>query len=176
MKERTLVVGATGQVGSQVVKILASQRREVRALVRKPGAKVHGAPEEVEYVLGDLEDAESLQAALCDVKVVVSTANAIIPTNRKDTVSNLNHTGYETLIAASERAGVEQFVQSSVPSHPIETSISELMGKRMIEERLAASPMSTAVIRNPAFTDVWLVMVGAKEAMGDEIHRSTELE
>lgn len=173
MKDRTLVVGATGHVGSQVVKILASQGRNVRALVRRPGATVHGAPQEVEYTLGDLNDAESLASALRGVKTVVSTATALIPTNRKDSVTNLNLGGYDTLITACERAGVEQFVQASVPSHPVEAHISELSGKRAIERRLARSPMSTTVIRNPAFTDVWLVMVGAKGAMGNDPHATT---
>lgn len=172
-KELVLVVGATGQVGSQVVKILAKQGRSVRALVRKPGAVVYGAPAQVEYVLGDLNNPESLQAAVRGVGVVVSTANAIIPTNQKDKVSEINLSGYETLIAACERAGVEQFVQSSVPSHPMEFRVPELAGKRAIERRLGISPMSTAVIRNPAFTDVWLVMVGAKQAMGDDPHATT---
>lgn len=173
MKDRTLVVGATGHVGSQVVKILASQGRSVRALVRKPGVTIHGAPQEVEYALGDMNDAGSLESALRGVQTVVSTATALIPTNHKDSIASLNLGGYDTLITACERAGVEQFVQASVPSHPVETSIPELAGKRVIEQRLARSPIPTAVIRNPAFTDVWLVMVGAKQAIGSDPHATT---
>ena len=49
----------------------------------------------------------------------------------------------------------------------------ELSGKRAIERRLAESPIASAVIRNPAFTDVWLVMVGAKQAANDDPHATT---
>lgn len=172
-QDLTLVVGATGHVGSQVVKILAEKGKPVRALVRKAGATVHGAPESVQYVQGDITDGSSLDAALKGVTSVVSTANAIIPTHKKDSVLDINLGGYETLIAACERAGVEQFVQSSVPVHSLERHVPELAGKRAIERRLNGSPIATAVIRNPAFADVWLVMAGAKQAAGDDPHATT---
>ncbi len=56
-----LVVGATGNVGSEVVRGLLAAGEEVRALTRHPGeAKL---PAGVEVARGDLEDPESLAAA-----------------------------------------------------------------------------------------------------------------
>lgn len=81
----TLVVGATGHVGSQVVKLLAEKGMPVRALVRKPDARVHGAPESVQYVRGDITDAASLDTALKGVKVAVSTAMPSSPVKRATT-------------------------------------------------------------------------------------------
>ncbi|MFF8291402.1 NAD(P)H-binding protein [Streptomyces sp. NPDC016309] len=60
--ETTLVTGATGTVGRQVVAELLRRGRPVRALTRDP-AKA-GLPEGVEVVRGDLTDPGTLTAAL----------------------------------------------------------------------------------------------------------------
>ena len=170
MNDEVLVVGATGQVGSQVVKILAGQGRPVRAMVRSAGSVIHGAPPSVRYVLGDLNHPESLDKAIAGVDVVVSTANAVIPRSRKDNIREMSGAGYEALIRAAERHEIRRFVQSSVPTHKMEDRVPELRGKRAIETRLEASPISHAIIRNPAFTDIWIVMSGARQAIGEDPH------
>ena len=170
---KILVVGATGHVGSQVVKILAEKGHDIRALVRRESDTVHGAPNSVEYVLGDLRDKRSLEKALKDIDAVVSTANTIIPVGKNYSVKALNDKGYENLISAAEAAGVKQIVQSSVPKHIIESKVPELNGKRAIEARLERSPIAHSIIRNPAFLDVWLVMCGVKQLMGPDPHATT---
>ncbi len=49
----------------------------------------------------------------------------------------------------------------------------ELVGKRAIEERLAASPMQSVIIRNAGFMDVCLVMGGFKQAADRSAHATT---
>ena len=65
---RVLVAGATGHVGSKVVKILLDKGYFVRALVRRPSSLVLGLSESfqgtLEYAVGSLEDRASLVAAL----------------------------------------------------------------------------------------------------------------
>lgn len=169
-----LVVGATGQVGSQIVTKLAGDGRPVRALVRKSGRTVHGAPECVEYVVGDLNNPESLRHAVRGVGAVVSTANAIIPTSRKDKVRRFASSGYEALLEACEREEIERFVFASVPKPPRKflDRVPQLKASLVIEERLARSPIPTIAVRNPAFMDVWLVMTGCIQAAGTDPHRT----
>ena len=162
-----LVVGATGQVGSQVVRMLEADGRRVRALVRRPDARVHGASDALEYAVGSLEDRDSLDRALVGIDTVVSSANAIIPSGRTMSVRAMNDSGYDAFVAAAEAAGVRRWVQSSVPSHALESSVPELAGKRLVERRLADSPIVATICRNPAFTDVWLVMGGALPASAE---------
>ena len=59
--ESVLVVGATGQVGSNVVRKLVQKGKKVRALVRQEGKTIHGLDEGVEYVVGDLSNRVSLE-------------------------------------------------------------------------------------------------------------------
>ncbi len=142
-------------------------------MIRREGAKIHGAVGDLEYVLGDLADVASLRRAVTDVDFVVSSANSIIPSGKTLSVKRISDSGYEALIAAAEKAGVQQFVQSSVPKHPIESTVPELAGKRLIEQRLQSSSMASTIVRNPAFMDVWLVMAGARQAIGADPHATT---
>ncbi|MFE9244126.1 NAD(P)H-binding protein [Nocardiopsis sp. NPDC006938] len=68
MTDTTLVVGATGNVGSQVVRRLVEEGRSVRALSRDTGAA--DLPPEAEAVRGDLTDPVSVGAALRGVDTV----------------------------------------------------------------------------------------------------------
>jgi uncharacterized protein YbjT (DUF2867 family) len=65
---RTLVIGATGNIGRQVVLHLVANDQPVRALTRKP--EEAGMPPQVELVQGDLTSAESLDACLGGIDAV----------------------------------------------------------------------------------------------------------
>ncbi|MFF8831824.1 SDR family oxidoreductase [Streptomyces sp. NPDC015131] len=60
--DMTLVTGATGTVGRQIVRELLERGRAVRALTRDPARA--DLPDAVEVVRGDLTDPESLRGAL----------------------------------------------------------------------------------------------------------------
>ncbi len=170
-----LVAGATGQIGSHVIGILAAKGITVRALVRRPDDRIKGIKGEIEYTVGALEDKPSLEKALVGIDTVISSANAVIPSGKNVTVKDISERGYENFISAAEAAGVRQWVQSSVPAADARTdaSVPEIAGKRFIERRLEASPIAHTIVRNPAFTDVWLIMIGAGNAANDDPHATT---
>ena len=173
---RFLVIGATGHVGSKITGRLAEKGHDVTAMVRRPGAVIEDPYKGViDYVVGDLSDEVSIRKALVGIDVVISTANGIIPQKKGDHARSVNE-GAERLIALCEEAGVRRFVQSSVPSYPHENRVPELRGKRLIEARLASSPMQTIVVRNPAFMDVFLVMGGFGGAADRSHHATTKRE
>ncbi|WUU18438.1 NAD(P)H-binding protein [Streptomyces sp. NBC_00663] len=62
MEAMILVTGATGTIGSEVVRQLTARGEKVRALTRDPGRAV--VPDGVEVVRGDFLDQASLEAAL----------------------------------------------------------------------------------------------------------------
>ncbi len=74
---KILVVGSTGNVGSEVVKELLKRNATVRALVRKKGAAV-AKQERVEVVEGDLLDPASVEKALDGVDKLY-LLNAVVP-------------------------------------------------------------------------------------------------
>jgi uncharacterized protein YbjT (DUF2867 family) len=58
-----LITGATGTVGSEVVKRLSAEGVQVRAVTRNPGKADRIRLPQVEVVTGDFEDAESIRRA-----------------------------------------------------------------------------------------------------------------
>ncbi|AEW99651.1 aerobic azoreductase (plasmid) [Streptantibioticus cattleyicolor NRRL 8057 = DSM 46488] len=64
-----LVTGATGNVGSEAVRLLAARRHPTRALVRDPARA--SAVDGVEIAVGDFGRPDTLDAALCGVDTVV---------------------------------------------------------------------------------------------------------
>jgi len=63
-----LVTGATGTVGSEVVRALVDRSERVRALVRNPEKAAKMFADEVELARGDLSDPDSLAEAMDDVQ------------------------------------------------------------------------------------------------------------
>ncbi len=92
-----LVTGSTGNVGSELVKVLHAQGRDVRALVRGTGRAV-GFPAGVEVAVGDLDDPESIDAAVRGVDGVFHMQ------------AGLGNAQTETMIRAMRSAGVGKMV------------------------------------------------------------------
>lgn len=157
---KVLVVGATGQVGAEVVRQLSKRGTPVRALVRASSAYHHlrDLPG-VELDFGDLLRPETLPGPLDGVDAVIGTANGVAPRRRRD-FGRVETVGYPALIAAAERAGVDRFIYlSSVPMGDADLPMSR--HKRAVEDALAASTLSATVMRFGAFTDVYLALPGS---------------
>ena len=172
--KKFLVVGATGHVGSKVAIRLAENGCDVTAMVREAGATIRDPFNgRMKYVVGDLRDPASIETAVAGMDVVISSANGILPQKRGDTAASVNDGALE-LIRLCEQAGVSRFVQSSVPPYEREDRVPELRGKRLIEQRLQASPMQSVVIRNAAFMDVFIPMGGFRQAQDASLHATTK--
>jgi uncharacterized protein YbjT (DUF2867 family) len=166
-----LVVGATGQVGSLVVKRLRADGAPVRAMVRNPATAADLAATGAELAVADLARPHTLDAALDGVTAIVATANAVAPIHPGDTAAVID-AGYAALIDRAERAGVRRFVFMSVPATPLDERVPVAATKRRIEGLLDESGLSWLSLRTPPFTEVWLALVGSELPLRGE-ERST---
>jgi nucleoside-diphosphate-sugar epimerase len=110
---RAIVTGATGFLGGHLVRSLAGEGFEIRALVR-PTSKV--APElqdHAQLVEGDLRDGESLEAAMTDADIVFHCA--ALTTNRTSWQAQLetNVRGTERVLEKALKVGAERVVHIS---------------------------------------------------------------
>ncbi|MEN9934306.1 MAG: hypothetical protein RLZZ387_885 [Chloroflexota bacterium] len=107
--DRTLVTGATGFLGQNLVRALRDQGREVRALVRRPAgdpAARELAEAGVEVVHGDVLDADALRAALRDVTTVFHLAGRLLVAGVPDSAYEELHVGgTRALLLACAEAG-----------------------------------------------------------------------
>jgi uncharacterized protein YbjT (DUF2867 family) len=95
-----LVTGATGTLGSEVVKQLVAAQRRVRALVRSPAKAAFGSS--VEVVQGDLSRPETLGPAFTGVDKALVVANGVDLARLKGNA-----------FAAAKKAGVKHVVRIS---------------------------------------------------------------
>ncbi|MBI4300874.1 MAG: NAD-dependent epimerase/dehydratase family protein [Chloroflexi bacterium] len=111
---KALVTGATGFIGSNVVRELLAAGHEVRVLVR-PGAdtrNIDGLP--VETAIGDLLDIESLRRAAqgCDALFHVAALYSLWAPNAQ-VVYRANVEGTVNVLTAALEAGVQKAVYTS---------------------------------------------------------------
>ncbi|MGB3746199.1 MAG: hopanoid-associated sugar epimerase [Xanthobacteraceae bacterium] len=109
-----LVTGASGFVGSAVVRHLIKAGHQVRALVRPTSSRTNLAELRVEIVEGDLRDVESLIRAMTGIRYVfhVAADYRLWARNPQDIVRT-NVEGTRNLMTAALRAGVERIVHTS---------------------------------------------------------------
>lgn len=104
------ITGATGHLGSSLVRQLVARGDHVRALVRSPDPPaLRGV--EVEQVLGDITTGQGLDALLDGVEIfhhLAAQISIIGPMN--GLVDAVNVEGVRRVIAAARRAGVRRMV------------------------------------------------------------------
>ena len=110
----TLVTGAAGFLGSHVARQLVARGEAVRVLLRASSQNRAIADLPLEYVTGDLRDAESLDRALKGVTRVfhVAADYRLWAKDSKD-IYDSNVGGTRNILAAAKRAGVQQFIYTS---------------------------------------------------------------
>ncbi len=157
-KDVVLVVGATGRLGIEIVRLLCAHGTPVRAVVRRESS---GQTRELLARLGavpctaDLKDLRSLEAACRGVATVVSTASAVAPRSPGDSIRTVDEGGQLDLVEAARSAGTGHFVFVSFPPVPLDFSLQR--AKRAVEKRLVESRgMVASVVQPSKFSEVWL--------------------
>ena len=111
---KTLITGATGFVGSAVLRKLIDAGYSVRALVRPNSDRRNLAGLPVELCTGDLTDRASLDRALAGCAILFHVAadyRLWIPKPRE--IYEANVTGTQTIMLAAAHAGVTRIVYTS---------------------------------------------------------------
>src|SRR5437879_920895 len=111
---KALVTGGTGFIGSHVVRELLTHKIPVRCLIRAASVRSNLSGLEVEYLVGDLQDAGSLKLALkdCD-RLFHVAADYRLWSLRPEELERTNVEGTRALLAAAGDAGLKKIVYTS---------------------------------------------------------------
>lgn len=156
-----LVVGATGQLGAAVVKLLREGGEAVRVYVRTDEAARRFEALGCESYVGDITNPGLAKGPLPRVETVVATATASTPSRAGDRISTVDGQGIRNLIAAAAEAGrVRQIIYPSVSDAPGALGVPLFKIKRANERLLMESGLGYTILRLPAFMDVTFPMMG----------------
>jgi uncharacterized protein YbjT (DUF2867 family) len=150
----TLVAGATGSLGRQLVAELERRGRPVRALVRDRD-RARPIADRAEVVVGDLTDERSdLVRACSGAQTVISvagqsTASRRLPDRRG--FLEVDYQGNARLLEAAEAAGSERFLYVSVFNAARLRGLEYVDAHERFVERLRGSELETTIVRANGF-------------------------
>jgi len=114
MSGLVLVTGASGFLGSYVVRLLVTAGRPVRVLVRRPDALAPAVRSGVECVTGDVRDPAAVCRAVTGTQTVLHLAACARAWSRDPAeFTAVNVHAVEVLLEAAARAGVERLAHVS---------------------------------------------------------------
>jgi uncharacterized protein YbjT (DUF2867 family) len=152
-----LVTGATGNVGSRLVRRLAEAGAPTRAFVRRPEAAAELQELGVEVVVGAFEDAESLRQAMRGVERVY----VVSPPGVDGMVEQ-----QLAVVDAARAEGVRHVVKQSSIAADEDTEASIVAAHRRVEEAIEGSGMSWTHLRPHWFMQNELGQAGTIAAEG----------
>jgi len=109
---KVFLTGATGFVGSHLLKRLISEGHTVRVLVRDPATAGLPASPQVEAVPGDVVEGTGLDEGMKGCDAVIHLVGIIIE-SRGATFERLHHLGTRNVVEAAKRNRIGRFVQMS---------------------------------------------------------------
>jgi len=142
-----LISGATGQQGGAVARSLAGKGFKLRGLTRKPEGEAAKKLSDlgVELVRGDLDDVDSLKAALKGVWGVFGVQNTWEAGVEKEEEQGIR------LARLAREAGVAHYVYASVGSADEKTGIPHFDNKSRVEDVVRSLAFGSHFISRPVF-------------------------
>jgi NADH dehydrogenase len=155
-----LLTGATGTIGSALLRRLTAAREPVRCLVRDPRG-LGDQRVRVQIALGDLANPPSFRNALRGVDTVVHLA-ASIRDQPHASIEELNAVATLRLVRAAEHAGVRRFVFFSAMGARHHSRTRFFRAKAVAQEAVEGAALETAVF-SPSIVyapgDPWLTLL-----------------
>jgi uncharacterized protein YbjT (DUF2867 family) len=155
-----LLTGATGLVGSALLRRLVAEGEQVRCLVRDP-RRLGAQRVRVQIALGDLTDPPSFRNAMRGVRTVVHLA-ASIRDQPQGSIEELNGIATWRMVQAAERAGVERFVFFSALDASTHHRARFFRAKALAEQAVEAAALQSVVFA-PSIVyapgDPWLTLL-----------------
>jgi uncharacterized protein YbjT (DUF2867 family) len=154
--KKVIVAGATGMLGSQIVKELLELGAEVTAMVRASSNRTTLTEMGVKnFVVGDMMDAASLRQALSPAHgfdVIVASA-AGYTRRKKGDGPTTDTVGYQNLVDAAKAARIPRFVLISILESDKARSVPHFYNKFLIEKYLKEKGQPYIALRPGAFLD-----------------------
>ena len=165
--KKVLLIGATGQLGNNVLQKLATESRYyLRALVREGSMNSQLFPGNIEIVTGDLTQPKSLEKAVTGCEAIIATANAVAPRKKTDSFQKVDIQGYRDLIDLAAKHNCAQFIYMSVlpftgANKKYTTWWPLGYAKAQTEDYLKKSGVPYTIFQSDGFMDIYFAFMGS---------------
>jgi uncharacterized protein YbjT (DUF2867 family) len=164
-----LVVGATGNLGGIITRMLLAQDASVRILTRPQSPYQNLEHAGAQIVFGDLKERGSLDVACQGADTVISTANSAAR-DGADTVETVDLVGNRHLIDAAKMARVRQFLFVSALGADQNSPVPLLQAKGATEIYLRESHLPYTILAPNGYMEVMINgVVGMPAKMGHPV-------
>lgn len=158
--KQILIVGGTGMLGQELVRLLLGKGMSVHVMTRNPKKSNYLSELGAVVVKGDLTDKASLESACKGMDVVISAAHSMLGRGRYSS-EEIDGKGQKALVDAAVSAGVKYFLFASIlgasSGHPLDFC----RRKWELEEHLKKSGMAYNIVRPSAFMEMHIhVLIG----------------
>jgi uncharacterized protein YbjT (DUF2867 family) len=155
-----LVAGATGQLGSVIVRKLSEAGFPVRALARNRDklAALAAAVPGIEVTSADLLNLGAATEACKGVGQIVATANNNMGKGATSP-GRIDLTAYQNLCAAARNTGVRRLMYISTPGAEPDAPVDLFKVKWYIEDAIKRSGVPYVILRATAFMEIWVDMI-----------------
>ncbi|MGD1942266.1 MAG: SDR family oxidoreductase [Leptolyngbyaceae cyanobacterium] len=148
---KALVVGATGETGRRIVRVLVGKGIPVRVMVRDLAIAKEILPNTVEFVTGDVQNLTSIEAAISDCTVLLCATGAR-PSLDPTGPYQVDYEGTKNLVNVAKAHNIEHFVIVSSLCvsrflHPLNLFWLILWWKKQAEDYLIASGLPYTIVR-----------------------------
>jgi uncharacterized protein YbjT (DUF2867 family) len=138
-----LLTGATGTIGTALLRRLTDAGEPVRCLVRDP-RRLRDQRVRVQIALGDLANPASFRNALRGVDTVIHLA-ASIRDQPRTSIEELNGVATLRLVRAAERAGARRFVFVSALGASLHSRTRFMRAKALARDAVEESDLETTI-------------------------------
>jgi len=148
---KVFLTGATGFVGSFILKRLINDGYNVRCLIRKSGIVKAFKNKQVETVIGDVTRRDTLNGKLGSCDAVIHLV-AIIKENKKINITfeRLNYLSTQNMVEAAKQHGVKRFIYMSAIGADVNGETPYFRTKGKAEITVMESGLSYTIFR-PSF-------------------------
>jgi uncharacterized protein YbjT (DUF2867 family) len=166
MEPHLLVIGASGQLGSAILRQLSLKGEIATTAFVRPDSNFQPPDaENISLHTGDLTNFSSVNTA-CQQKVthVIATASSIVP-RKGDSFGTDDLLFYENIIRACKENNIGHLIYISAFPSPFDDQVPEFIIKRQIEQMIVTSGVPYTIFRGAAFMDIYFAVMGSRAVM-----------
>jgi uncharacterized protein YbjT (DUF2867 family) len=134
------ILGSTGFLGKEVLKIALARGYKVKTLVRNPD-KLGNYKNSVEYVAGNVNETDKLEEAISGAEAVISTVG---PPIKNPGEPQAYKSAMQQLVAALEKQNIKRFIHIGGAAHSGGENENWSMGRKIL--RLVLSIIAKPVL------------------------------